>query len=141
MQKNGILKVVASTGGLRLLGDQEGLWHNRANKMTDGDLIQLKALKNKKVTITFNDKGKYINCEPFIEYNIDNSTDSIEPERSKPQQAKSDYVKKDTMITRQTCLKVAGEVMKTIPPGDNKDEAITATLKMAEDFEAWVTRK
>ena len=138
--KIGTLKIVASTGGLKLFDSDE--WLNPAQKITDQGMNHLKSLKSKKVELLFNDKGKYTNIELYADDTIEASQDcaSTQTTSTGPNtQTTNNQIK----IIRQACLKVSGEVMKSFDSADdlNPKQLSAITIEMAEYFEAWVNRK
>lgn len=142
MQKTGTLKVVASTGGLRLFSDKEGVWNNPVKDITPEILEHLKALKGKNVVIIFNDKGRYISCEPNTADNKDIATYPTNEEKSAPQQAKSDYISTQTSSVRQSSLKISIDLITAFGSRNNNlEETAKEVTQLAEIFEKWVNRK
>ncbi|MCK5281845.1 MAG: hypothetical protein KAK00_00385 [Nanoarchaeota archaeon] len=128
----GTLKIVASTGGLKLFGSDK--WINPAQKVTEDGMKHLESLKSKKVLIKLNDNGKYVNIDICTDHDTKSTQNSAPRPMSPPDT--------QTSIIRQSCLKVAGEVMKTrLKQVDDTTEQLSMlTIDMAERFESWVTR-
>jgi hypothetical protein len=149
MQKTGTIKVVASTGGLKVFDSED--WINPADKVTAEGLDYLKSLNKKKVIITLNDKGKYTKVDEDTGENREIPTYPANEQKSAPQSAKTDYeIKselKQTSIVRQTCLKAAAETIKAgIFPMPTEGYSTVKEIEdivtgMAAKFEEWVNRK
>ena len=93
MQKTGTLKVVASTGGLKFIG-KDAEWMNPAKEITAEGMEHLKALKNKRVIIDFNDKGRYIRCELDTANNREIPNYPANEQKSAPEPAKTEGIQK-----------------------------------------------
>lgn len=93
MQETGTLKVVASTGGLKFIGEG-AKWMNPAKDITAEGMKHLNSLRNKRVVIDFNDKGKYIRCELAPVENRDIPTHPANNQKSAPEPAKTGDITK-----------------------------------------------
>ena len=95
MQKSGILKIVASTGGLKFLNSDE--WMNPPKDfLSDMALKGIQGLRNKNVIVTFNDDGRYISC---VEGKLEPSNDTT-TEKSEPQEDESEaYPKMNVSVS------------------------------------------
>ena len=60
MEKYGVLKIVASTGGLMFVGKKHE-WLNPAKKLTPNEIAGIQTLKGTNVIVTFNNEGAYTN--------------------------------------------------------------------------------
>ena len=140
MNKIGTLKIVASTGGLKLLNFED--WLNPAQKVTPSGIEHLKALKGKKVSIDFNDNGKYVSCN-LCSDNVDIKSCPSTENNSLQSPNTQTSIARQSSIVRQSCLKTAGEVMKSLNSTAGYDAGMLSkeTIKVAENFETWVNRK
>lgn len=125
MKKKGVVEKVSKIGGI-ILKEEPGKWMNPVSEEVAATVS--KQLEGKEVEFEVDEQNKYSSFQAAVS----------EPTRS----SVANYLDpREQSIVRQTCLKVAAELIKEMIPAQQTKEGFMKTFfEMAEEAEVWVHR-